>query len=108
EVALVEELALRAGAETVVANRGFALGGAGAVDLASAVIAACEKPAAFSFLTPDGTSLRDQIVTIAERLYGAAGVDFLPQAETDLERMDRLGFGTLPVCMANHHLSRSD
>jgi formyltetrahydrofolate synthetase len=107
EVALVEELALHAGAETVVANRGFALGGAGAVDLATAVIAACEKPAAFSFLTPDGTSLREQIVTIAERLYGAGGVDFLPQAEIDLERMDRLGFGTLPVCMAKTHLSLS-
>jgi formate--tetrahydrofolate ligase len=53
EIALVEELALHAGAETVVVNRGFALGGAGAVDLATAVIAACEKPAAFTFLTPD-------------------------------------------------------
>jgi formate--tetrahydrofolate ligase len=107
EVALVEELALRAGAETVVTNRGFALGGAGALDLAAAVVAACDKPATFSFLTPDGASLREQIVTIAERVYGAGGVDFLPQAETDLDRMDRLGFGTLPVCMAKTHLSLS-
>src|SRR5207245_3011449 len=83
------------------------LGGAGALELAAAVVAACDKPATFSFLTPDGTSLREQIVTIAQRLYGAGGVDFLPQAESDLDRMDRLGFGTFPVCMAKTHLSLS-
>jgi formyltetrahydrofolate synthetase len=107
EVALVEELALEAGAETVVVNRGFARGGDGAIELAEAVVAACETPTAFSFLTPDGTPLRYQIETIATRLYGADGVDFLPQAERDLERMDRLGFGAFPVCMAKTHLSLS-
>ncbi|MDP9297356.1 MAG: formate--tetrahydrofolate ligase [Actinomycetota bacterium] len=107
EVALVEELALEAGAETVVVNRGFARGGDGAIELAEAVVAACERPAAFSFLTPEGTPLRAQIEAIATSLYGADGVDLLPQAEKDLERMDRLGFGTLPVCMAKTHLSLS-
>src|SRR5439155_22260645 len=107
EVALVEELALEAGAETVVVNRGFARGGDGAIELADAVVSACERPAAFSFLTPEGTSLRAQIEAIATNLYGADGVDLLPQAEKDLERMDRLGFGTLPVCMAKTHLSLS-
>jgi formyltetrahydrofolate synthetase len=107
EVALVEELALEAGAETVVVNRGFARGGDGAIELADAVVAACERPAVFSFLTPQGTPLRAQIEAIATSLYGADGVDLLPQAEKDLERMDRLGFGTLPVCMAKTHLSLS-
>ncbi len=107
EVALVEELALSAGAETVVVNRGFARGGDGAIELAEAVVAACERPAAFSFLTPEGTPLRAQIEAIATGLYGADGVDFLPQAETDLVRMDRLGFGAFPVCMAKTHLSLS-
>jgi formyltetrahydrofolate synthetase len=107
EVALIEALAVEAGAETVVVNRAFAQGGDGAVDLANAVVEACEKPNDFHFLTPDGTSLREQIETIATRLYGADGVDFLPQAEKDLARMDALGFGTLPVCMAKTHLSLS-
>ncbi len=107
EVALIEELAVEAGAETVVVNRAFARGGDGAVDLANAVVEACEKPNDFHFLTPDGTSLREQIETIATRIYGADGVDFLPQAEKDLARMDALGFGTLPVCMAKTHLSLS-
>ena len=40
-------------------------------------------------------------------MYGADGVDFQPAAEKDLARMDQLGFGTMPVCMAKTHLSLS-
>ena len=107
EVELISELATGVGAETVVVNRGFAEGGKGAVDLAEAVIAACERPSSFHQLTPDGATLREQIDAIATTLYGADGVDYLPQAEIDLARMDRLGFGTVPVCMAKTHLSLS-
>jgi formate--tetrahydrofolate ligase len=107
ELELIHELAVGAGAETVVVNRGFADGGKGAVELAEAVVAACEQPNTFHQLTPDGTPLREQIEAIATTLYGADGVDYLPQAEADLTRMDRLGFGTVPVCMAKTHLSLS-
>ena len=61
EIALIEELAVAAGAETVVVNRAFAQGGDGAVDLAHAVVEACERPNSFDFLTPDGAGLREQI-----------------------------------------------
>jgi formate--tetrahydrofolate ligase len=105
EVELMRELALEAGAETVVVNRGFAQGGGGAVELAEAVVAACESPNAFHPLTPDNTPIRDQVEAIATRVYGADGVDYQAQAEKDLARMDQLGFGTLPVCMAKTHLS---
>jgi len=107
EVALIEELAVEAGAETVVVNRAFAQGGDGAVDLANAVVEACERPSSFSLLTPDGTPLKQQIEAIATRLYGADGVDYLPQAEKDITRMEQLGFGDVPVCMAKTHLSLS-
>jgi formate--tetrahydrofolate ligase len=107
ELELIHELAVGAGAETVVVNRGFADGGKGAVELSEAVVAACEQPNTFHQLTPDGTPLREQIEAIATTLYGADGVDYLPQAEADLTRMDRLGFGTVPVCMAKTHLSLS-
>ena len=107
EIALIRELATEAGAEQVVVNRGFAEGGAGAVELADAVVEACEKPADFRFLTPDGASITEQIEAIATRVYGADGVDYLPQAEKDLARIERLGFGTYPVCMAKTHLSLS-
>jgi len=105
EVELMGELALGAGAETVVVNRGFAQGGGGAVELAEAVVAACEKPNSFHQLTPDDTPIKEQIEAIATRVYGADGVDYQAQAEKDLARMDLLGFGTMPVCMAKPHLS---
>ena len=105
EVELMRELAVGAGAKTVVVNRGFADGGEGAVELAEAVVEACERPNDFHQLTPDGTSIRDQVDAIATRVYGADGVDFQPAAEKDLARMDQLGFGTMPVCMAKTHLS---
>jgi formate--tetrahydrofolate ligase len=107
EVALIQELAAGAGAETVVVNRGFAFGGEGATDLARAVVDACEKPSSFELLTPDGTPLRQQIEAIATTLYGADGVDYLPQAEKDIARMEQIGFGEVPVCMAKTHLSLS-
>jgi formate--tetrahydrofolate ligase len=107
EIELIRELAVDAGAETVVVNRGFAQGGKGAIELAEAVVEACERPNTFHQLTPEGTTLRGQIEAIATKLYGADGVDYLPQAEKDLARMDALGFGTVPVCMAKTHLSLS-
>ena len=107
EIALIEELAVGAGAETVVVNRAFAEGGKGAIDLANAVVEACERPNTFDFLTPTGAGLKEQIEAIATRLYGAEGVDYLPQAEKDIARMEELGFGQVPVCMAKTHLSLS-
>jgi formyltetrahydrofolate synthetase len=107
EVETIRELAGGAGAETVVVNRAFADGGAGAVELAEAVVAACEQPNSFRFLTPDGTPLKTQIEAIATRIYGADGVDYQAQAEKDIARMEQLGFGEVPVCMAKTHLSLS-
>ncbi len=107
ELELIERLAKEAGADGVVVNDGFARGGEGAVDLANAVVDACERPGAFSPLTPDGTPLRNQIETIARRLYGADGVDYLPRADRDIARIEALGMGDAPVCMAKTHLSLS-
>jgi formate--tetrahydrofolate ligase len=107
ELELVDELAVKVGAERVVLNEGFAKGGEGARDLAEAVVEACEQPNDFHRLTPDGTPVEDQIEAIATRLYGADGVDYLPQALKDLSRIRALGLGDAPVCMAKTHLSLS-
>ena len=107
EIALVRELALNAGAETVVVHEGFAKGGEGAVELAKAVVAACEKPNTFAGLTPEGTPLVQQIEVIAKKIYGAAGIDLQMQAVKDLERIEKLGLGTAPVCMAKTQMSLS-
>jgi formate--tetrahydrofolate ligase len=107
ELAAIERLAKEAGAGSVVVNDGFARGGEGAVDLAHAVVEACQQSNTFSPLTPDGTPIRNQVETIARRIYGADGVDYLPQAEKDVARIETLGLGAAPVCMAKTHLSLS-
>ncbi len=107
ELRLVDELATEVGAERVVLNDGFSRGGDGAVELAEAVLDAVKQPNSFARLTPDGTPVKEQIEAIATRVYGADGVDYLPQAERDIERMEALGFGKVPVCMAKSHLSLS-
>jgi formate--tetrahydrofolate ligase len=107
EIETIRELAGGAGAETVVVNRAFAEGGAGATELAEAVVAACARPSSFHQLTPDGTPLKEQIEAIATKIYGADGVDYQAQAEKDIARMAQLGFGEMPVCMAKTHLSLS-
>jgi formyltetrahydrofolate synthetase len=107
EMTLMHELALQAGADVVVAHDGFTRGGEGATELAQAVTEACDRPNAFSCLTPDGTPIEQQIEAIATRLYGAAGIDLQMGALKDLQRIRTLGLGTAPVCMAKTHLSLS-
>jgi formate--tetrahydrofolate ligase len=107
EIEVLRELASEAGAQTVVVNRGFAEGGDGARELAEAVVQATEQPNRFSHLTPLGAPVRSQIEAIATQLYGADGVDYLTQAEKDIARIEALGFGSAPVCMAKTHLSLS-
>lgn len=107
EVALVKELATTAGAETVVVHNGFGKGGEGAVDLANAVVTACEKPNTFKLLTPEGTGVVEQIEAIVKRVYGGAGIEMSEQATRDLATIEQLGLGKAAVCMAKSHLSLS-
>src|SRR5690606_31311127 len=85
----------------------FTEGGKGAVELAEAVAEACEEPSGFRFLYPDELPLRDKIETIAREMYGADGIEVSPTAGRQLDAYERLGFGTLPVCIAKTHLSLS-
>ena len=64
-------------------------------------------PNQFTLLTPEGTPIVKQIEAIATKLYGAAGIELEPQAKKDLERMEKLGLGTAPVCMAKTQMSLS-
>jgi len=85
----------------------FAAGGKGATELALAVADAAEEPSTFSFLYPAEASLREKIETIATRVYGADGVDYLPTAAKRLDQLEANGFGGLSVCIAKTHLSIS-
>jgi formate--tetrahydrofolate ligase len=102
----IMEVAESMGARVAVCTH-FADGGAGAEDLAHAVVRACEEPTDFAFLYPDEASLAEKIETVATRVYGAARVEYSNEARAQLARYERNGFGRLPVCIAKTHLSIS-
>jgi formyltetrahydrofolate synthetase len=107
EVELVRKKALEAGAAEAVMSNHWAEGGAGAVALGKAVIAACEQPSKFQFLYPLEMGIKEKIETIVREIYGGAGVEYSPEAEKKIALYDRLGFNKLPICMAKTHLSLS-
>ena len=105
EVELVREAAIKAGALDAVVSRHWMEGGKGAVALAEAVIQACEKPSNFKFLYPLELSIKEKIEIVCKEIYGADGVDYLPEAEEKIALYTKLGFDKLPLCMAKTHLS---
>jgi len=108
EIQAIKDVSLAAGARDAVVARHFVEGGAGAEDLARAVWAAAEEGSPnFQLLYPDDMSLKDKIETIATRIYGADGVDYLPAAAKSLKLYEEMGYGHLPVCMAKTQYSLS-
>ncbi len=107
EVEAIREVALAAGARDSVVATHFVDGGRGAADLAEAVWAACDGSGQFKLLYPDEMPLALKIETIATRVYGAAGIEFLPAARKSLAQFEDLGYGHLPICMAKTQYSLS-
>jgi len=107
EIGLVRQRSLAAGAEGAYVSEVWAKGGAGAEELARAVLKAAERPTQFRFLYELDRPIKDKIETIATRIYGADGVDYLPAAEQQITKYTDLGYANLPVCMAKTHLSLS-
>ncbi len=107
EVELVKQMALQAGAEQAVLAEHWGKGGQGAVELAEAVVAACEKSSDFHFLYPLEWSIKQKIEKIAVDIYGADGVHYETLAEQQIKNFEKAGLGNLPICMAKTHLSLS-
>ncbi|MDD2352425.1 MAG: formate--tetrahydrofolate ligase [Atribacterota bacterium] len=107
EIDLIKEQGLKAGATSVVTHEGWAKGGEGCTELARAVIDACQEKNTFHHLYDLDASIKDKIETIATRIYGAKGVNYLPQAEKNIRIFEKAGFSNLPICMAKTHLSLS-
>lgn len=82
-------------------------GGNGAMELARAVVDACDQPTDFRYTYDLADSLETKIEKIATEVYGADGIDISPQAAKDLAHFEKLGYGRLPVVMAKTHLSLS-
>lgn len=84
-------------------------GGDGGVELAEKVVKTLEtKESNYKPIYADELSLKDKIHTIATEIYGANGVEYAVPAVKQLEKLEALGFGNLPICMAKNQYSLSD
>ena len=105
---VIRTVALAAGARAAVVTTHFTDGGAGAATLAEAVWAAATSgEAKFAPIYADDMPLAKKIETIVTRIYGADGVDIAPAAAKRLARLEELGYGHLPICMAKTQYSLS-
>jgi formate--tetrahydrofolate ligase len=86
----------------------WAKGGDGGIELAKLVLEACEGESTFVPSYPLDIPLTQKVETVAQKFYGADGVDFLPVAAKQLKDIEALGFGGLPVCIAKTQNSLSD
>ncbi len=83
-------------------------GGDGGIELAQEVLRLTEQPNHFRMMYADALPLKEKIAAVAREIYGADGVDYLPAASKELDKLTALGFGELPVCIAKTQYSLSD
>ncbi|MCH5252395.1 MAG: formate--tetrahydrofolate ligase [Lachnospiraceae bacterium] len=108
ELAFVKEFCESRGCEFAL-SQVWEKGGDGGVELAEKVVETIEtKESHFHCLYADDLSLKEKMETIAKKIYGAAEVVFEPAASSQIARIESLGFGSMPVCMAKNQYSLSD
>ncbi|XP_076645117.1 pug C-1-tetrahydrofolate synthase, cytoplasmic isoform X1 [Halictus rubicundus] len=100
ELNLVKQAAIESGAADAVICNHWAQGGAGATELADAVIAATNKPSNFKVLYDLNVSIEEKINTIAKEMYGAGEVVLAEKVQKKIETYNKLGYNKLPLCMA--------
>ncbi len=108
EIDFVREFCQERGCEFAISEV-WEKGGEGGVELASKVLETLEKKeSGFKVLYEDSLPLKEKIETIASEIYGAGGVTYTAAALKQLQNLEKLGFGELPVCMAKTQYSLSD
>ena len=107
ELALVEEECKKRGVN-VVLSEVWAKGGKGGQALAEEVMRLCQTESKLTFAYDVKESLKQKITDIATKIYHADGVEFAPSAAKQLQQLEELGFGELPICMAKTQYSFTD
>jgi len=105
EVALLKSLCENLGSPCVVSN-GFSKGGLGCVDLAKAVVTASESAKELTFSYPLDASVKDKILAVATKIYGASTVSYSPSAEKTIANLDEK-YTKMPICIAKTQYSFS-
>jgi formate--tetrahydrofolate ligase len=107
ELKLVEDKCRELGVN-VALSEVWAKGGEGGMQLAKEVVRLCEEANEFTFSYPLDMSIEEKLNTIATKIYHADGVSILPTARKQLEQLESLGFGNVPICVAKTQYSFSD
>ncbi len=108
ELMYVEEFCEKKGCEFAL-SKVWEEGGMGGIKLAEKIIKTLgEKVSNFAPIYPDEMPLAMKIRTVAKEIYGAEDVDFEPAAEKQLKKIEQMGFGNFPVCIAKNQYSLSD
>lgn len=87
---------------------GYTLGGIGATDIASKLVMLTEKDNSFKYIYDLEDSIKEKIYKVATKVYGAKDVEFSNVSLEEIERIERLGYGNLPICIAKTQYSLSD
>ena len=82
--------------------------GAGGESLAREVVRLCEEENDFTFAYPSDMPIAEKIEAVVKKVYRGDGVSFTPQAEKEIARLEELGYGNVPVCIAKTQYSFSD
>ena len=87
---------------------GWAKGGEGAIDIAQKLVSLTEKEENFQYMYELNEGIKEKIEKVATKIYGAKGVIFEEPAQKEMERIEKLGYANLPVCIAKTQYSFSD
>ena len=87
---------------------GWAKGGEGATDIAEKLTHLVEEKSDLKFMYDDEDSIKEKILKVANKIYGAKDVEYSDEAKENIEMIEKLGYGNLPVCIAKTQYSFSD
>ena len=83
-------------------------GGEGAIDIANKLVNLTEQKEDFKYMYDLNENIKSKIQKVANKIYGAKDVEYTEQAEKEIEKIEKLGYGNLPVCIAKTQYSFSD
>ena len=107
ELKLVQEECLKVGVKADIVTV-WAHGGAGGEELAKDVVSLCDEEHGFALCYDNEDSIEEKIEKVVKRIYHGKGVDYTSSARKQLARLEKLGFGSFPVCTAKTQYSFSD
>lgn len=107
EIDFIKEKLAQKGVEVSLVE-GWAKGGEGATDIATKLVELVEKPEEFRYMYEEKDSIEEKILKVSTKIYGAKDVEYSTQARQQIERIKKLGYENLPVCIAKTQYSFSD